>query len=74
MLGLNWLISLYELGLSGILADEMGLGKTIQTIALFGFLKQYKNIEGKHIILVPKSTMGNWYKEFKKWFPSCRVI
>ena len=29
MLGLNWLISLYELGLSGILADEMGLGKTI---------------------------------------------
>ncbi len=29
MIGLNWLISLYETGLNGILADDMGLGKTI---------------------------------------------
>ena len=29
MEGLNWLIALYEIGISGILADEMGLGKTI---------------------------------------------
>ena len=68
------MISLYELGLSGILADEMGLGKTIQCISILGFLKQYKNIKGKHLILAPKSTLGNWYGEFKKWFPSCRVI
>tara|TARA_B110000503_G_scaffold141960_1_gene237168 strand:- start:2568 stop:2672 length:105 start_codon:yes stop_codon:yes gene_type:complete len=27
--GLNWLISLYEIGINGILADEMGLGKTV---------------------------------------------
>jgi len=32
--GLQWLISLWENGLSGILADEMGLGKTIQVISL----------------------------------------
>ena len=32
--GLEWLVSLYEQGLSGILADEMGLGKTIQVISL----------------------------------------
>jgi len=24
--GLNWLISLYDIGINGILADEMGLG------------------------------------------------
>jgi SNF2 family DNA or RNA helicase len=30
MLGLNWLVSLYNNHLNGILADEMGLGKTIQ--------------------------------------------
>lgn len=29
MVGLNWLISLYDIGFNGILADEMGLGKTI---------------------------------------------
>ena len=40
--GLNWMINLYEKGLSGILADEMGLGKTIQTISLIAFLNQYK--------------------------------
>ena len=72
--GLNWLISLYELGLSGILADEMGLGKTIQTIAMLGFLREYKNVKGPHLILAPKSTLGNWYKEFKIWFPSCNVV
>lgn len=30
IIGLNWLVSLYNNHLNGILADEMGLGKTIQ--------------------------------------------
>lgn len=34
MIGLNWMVSLYNNNLNGILADEMGLGKTIQTISL----------------------------------------
>eukprot|EP01138_Halocafeteria_seosinensis_P010924 gb/GECG01011157.1/.p1 GENE.gb/GECG01011157.1/~~gb/GECG01011157.1/.p1 ORF type:complete len:1190 (+),score=197.09 gb/GECG01011157.1/:1-3570(+) len=72
--GLNWLVGLYDTGISGILADEMGLGKTIQTIALLAFLKQYRQINGPHLIIVPKSTMGNWYREFKKWCPSFRVL
>lgn len=29
LVGFNWLVTLYNLNLSGILADEMGLGKTI---------------------------------------------
>ena len=37
--GLNWMIQLYNNGLSGILADEMGLGKTIQSISILVFLK-----------------------------------
>lgn len=72
--GLNWLVSLYDTGISGILADEMGLGKTIQTIGLLAFLKQYRQVNGPHLIIVPKSTMGNWYREFKKWCPSFRVL
>lgn len=74
MHGINWMISLYELGVSGILADEMGLGKTIQTIAFLGFLEQFKNIKGKHLICAPLSTLGNWELEFKKWFPTCKVV
>ncbi|XP_004780584.1 probable global transcription activator SNF2L1 isoform X3 [Mustela putorius furo] len=72
--GLNWLISLYENGVNGILADEMGLGKTLQTIALLGYLKHYRNIPGPHMVLVPKSTLYNWMNEFKRWVPSLRVI
>ena len=30
MVGLTWMVSLYNNHLNGILADEMGLGKTVQ--------------------------------------------
>lgn len=29
---------------------------------------------GPHIIIVPKSTVSNWYREFCKWCPSLRVV
>lgn len=74
MVGLNWMISLYEGKISGILADDMGLGKTIQTISLVAFLKQYKKVAGPHLIVAPKITLSNWVREFKKWMPSCKVV
>lgn len=70
MQGLNWLINLYENQLNGILADEMGLGKTIQSIAFMTWLKQYKKLNGKFLVIVPKSTMPNWMKETRKWCPA----
>lgn len=72
--GLNWLISLYENNLSGILADEMGLGKTLQTISFLGYLRYVRNINGPHIVIVPKSTLDNWAREFAKWTPDVRVL
>jgi SNF2 family DNA or RNA helicase len=30
LVGLKWMVSLYNNNLNGILADEMGLGKTVQ--------------------------------------------
>jgi SWI/SNF-related matrix-associated actin-dependent regulator of chromatin subfamily A member 5 len=71
--GLNWMISLYETGINGILADEMGLGKTIQTISLVTFLRDFKKINGHHLILMPKSVVGNWISEFKKWNPAIKI-
>jgi hypothetical protein len=43
--------SLYNNHLNGILADEMGLGKTIQTIALFAYLMENKDVRGPHIVV-----------------------
>ena len=71
--GLNWLISLYDRGINGILADEMGLGKTLQTISILGYLNQVRGVKGPHLVIVPKSTLGNWLREFKKWCPLIRA-
>ncbi|KAI3403645.2 hypothetical protein KGF56_003572 [Candida oxycetoniae] len=71
--GLNWLISLYENNLSGILADEMGLGKTLQTISFLGYLRYMHKINGPHLVIAPKSTLDNWYREFKRWIPEIDV-
>ena len=72
--GLEWLVSLYEQGLSGILADEMGLGKTLQTISLLAYLAANKGIWGPHLIIVPTSTMLNWECEFKRFCPAIKVL
>jgi SWI/SNF-related matrix-associated actin-dependent regulator of chromatin subfamily A member 5 len=68
--GLNWLISLHHNGINGILADEMGLGKTLQSISFLGYLKHFKDMVGKHLVIVPKSTLHNWMSEVKRWVPS----
>lgn len=72
--GLNWLISLYENRLSGILADEMGLGKTLQTISFLGYLRYYEKIDGPFLVIVPKSTLDNWRREFAKWTKDVNVV
>lgn len=72
--GLNWLINLYEGGLNGILADEMGLGKTFQSISLLAYLREYRDIKGLHLVLSPKSTLGNWMNEISRFCPSIRAV
>ncbi|XP_022189967.2 chromatin-remodeling complex ATPase chain Iswi isoform X2 [Nilaparvata lugens] len=37
-------------------------------------MKHYRNIEGPHMVIVPKSTLANWMGEFKKWCPSLRSV
>ena len=71
--GLQWLLSLWENGLSGILADEMGLGKTIQIISLIAHLRS-NNTPGPFLIAGPLATLPNWMNEFKKWLPCCPVV
>ncbi|VDK63136.1 unnamed protein product, partial [Onchocerca ochengi] len=74
MVGLDWLVTLYDNGLNGILADEMGLGKTIQTIALLAHLACKEYVWGPHLIIVPTSVILNWEMEFKKWCPAFKLL
>ncbi|CAG9329863.1 unnamed protein product [Blepharisma stoltei] len=71
--GLNWLLKMHACNINGVLADEMGLGKTLQTISLLAQIY----IQGEtspNIIIVPKSTLSNWVKEFKHWAPSLQIF
>ncbi|KAI0066748.1 hypothetical protein BV25DRAFT_1972636 [Artomyces pyxidatus] len=72
--GLNWMVSLHHNGLNGILADEMGLGKTLQTISFLAYLKHQMSAPGPHLVVVPKSTLQNWAREFEKWAPDFQVV
>ena len=44
------------------------VGLLVMTLLLF------RNISGPHMVLVPKSTLGNWMNEFKKWCPTLRAV
>lgn len=70
--GIKWLKFLFLNHFGGCLADDMGLGKTFQVIA---FLEEQKvkNTVEKVLIIVPKSLLINWEREFKKFESSYRV-
>lgn len=52
----------------------MGLGKTLQTISLLAYLRESRGVRGPHLVIVPKSVVGNWIREFKKWCPGIKAI
>ena len=70
--GVAWLLSVDMNGFNGILADEMGLGKTIQLISFYAALRE-QGVEGPLLVVAPLSTVPNWMREFKKWWPSQNV-
>ena len=52
----------------------MAAGKTLQTIALLGYLYEFRGIMGPHLVIVPKSTLHNWMNEFRRWCPIMNVV
>lgn len=74
LVGLQWMLSLYNNKLNGILADEMGLGKTVQVMALIAYLMEFKGNYGPHLIIVPNAVLVNWKSELHTWLPSVSCI
>lgn len=38
------------------------------------YMKHYRNINGPHMVIAPKSTLKNWMNEFSKWCPSLVAV
>ena len=74
LVGLQWMVSLYNNKLNGILADEMGLGKTVQVMALIAYLAERKQNFGPHLIIVPNAVLVNWRAELTQWLPGVRSV
>jgi SWI/SNF-related matrix-associated actin-dependent regulator of chromatin subfamily A protein 2/4 len=74
LVGLQWMVSLYNNHLNGILADEMGLGKTVQVMALIAYLMEKKSNFGPHLIIVPNAVIVNWKSELTQWLPTVRCV
>ncbi|MFN3197637.1 MAG: DEAD/DEAH box helicase [Bradymonadia bacterium] len=79
--GVQWLQTLYGLGLGGCLADDMGLGKTIQVITLLALLKarapgetatQTDSPRPLDLLIVPASLIDNWRGEMIRFAPQLR--
>jgi len=73
LIGVHWLVGLYENGLNGILGDEMGLGKTVQSISMLAHLME-QGVHGPFMVVGPLSTLYNWKNEFKKWTPKVDAV
>jgi superfamily II DNA or RNA helicase len=61
-LALEWLVFLFENGLSGLLCDEMGLGKTHQAMALMLSLVEELGEQGPFLVVCPTSVLCHWDK------------
>ena len=59
---------------SPFLTLPQGLGKTLQTISFLSYLRHYRDIHGPHLIVVPKSTLQNWAREFERWTPDVNTV
>ena len=73
--GLRWLQHLRANDAGAVLADDMGLGKTLQCIAHIVVEKAEGRMSDRPCLVVaPKSLMGNWARELRKFAPHLSVV
>ncbi|MCL2135328.1 MAG: DEAD/DEAH box helicase [Candidatus Bathyarchaeota archaeon] len=67
--GLNWLVTMIDMGFGACLADDMGLGKTVQIIGLLEYLRVSQKQEKPSLLVIPASLIGNWELELRRFAP-----
>jgi len=70
---MKWYVSIYVVDCHTQTSSQ-GLGKTLQTISFLSYLKHHREISGPHLVVVPKSTLQNWAREFAQWSPDFNIV
>jgi SWI/SNF-related matrix-associated actin-dependent regulator of chromatin subfamily A member 5 len=39
-----------------------------------GYLHEFRGIKGPHMVVAPKSTLGNWMNEIRRFCPILRAV
>lgn len=65
------MLSLKQNGYGACLADDIGLGKTLQIIA---FLSDKRTEKDKSLIIVSRTLLVNWQREFAKFNSKLNII
>ncbi len=75
-LGVEWLYTLYQNGLSGLLSDDMGVGKTHQAMALMASIHELKRKSGQKatfLVICPTSVVYHWQEKLMQFLPTLKV-
>lgn len=72
--GLDWLVFLFENGLSGLLCDDMGLGKTHQAMALLAAAAEQCGAQGPFLIVCPTTVVSHWRQKLRDHAPDLKVV
>ncbi|KYQ94123.1 myb domain-containing protein [Tieghemostelium lacteum] len=77
LIGMDWLVSMYELALNAVLTDDKGLEKSVQVMAMISYLAAECGQWGPHLIVVPGENnhrcLSKWELQFKSWCPGLKV-
>jgi SWI/SNF-related matrix-associated actin-dependent regulator of chromatin subfamily A member 5 len=53
---------------------HFSLGKTLQTILFLAWLREHRDIQGPHLVVVPLNVLDTWVSEVQRWCPTMRAV
>lgn len=65
---IEYIVESFRKNMGILMADDMGLGKTATAIGVMSCIKSDK----PSLVVVPKSVVGNWINEFKRFAPNIK--
>ncbi|KAJ4481310.1 P-loop containing nucleoside triphosphate hydrolase protein [Lentinula lateritia] len=75
IVGLSFLVYMYENGMNCILGDERVIFTLSKTLSLFAYIAE-RNLgrTDPHLIVCPLSVLSSWEAESARWLPSMTVV